>query len=44
MSDIMQKYLFLKKNLSNSSAGRLIVLTDARQAGKTTCGEKKTPV
>jgi len=41
MSENIQKYRFLKKCLPDSSARRLVVLTGARQTGKTTLSRDK---
>ena len=43
MHDIVQKYRFLKRGLPASSARRLVVLTGARQTGKTTLSREKYP-
>lgn len=43
MSDNIQKYRFLNKWLPDASEKRLIVLTGARQTGKTTLSREKYP-
>lgn len=43
MSENIQKYRFLKKCLPDSSARRLVILTGARQTGKTTLSRDKYP-
>ena len=43
MHDIIQKYRFLKRGLPASSDRRLVVLTGARQTGKTTLSREKYP-
>src|SRR3989338_7290170 len=43
MSDKIQKYRFLEQFLPNSSQKTLLLLTGARQTGKTTLAKKKYP-
>ena len=41
MSEIIQKYRFLERSLPDSKSRRLIILTGARQTGKTTLAKSK---
>jgi hypothetical protein len=43
MSDNLQRYRYLGKSLPASSGKRLVVLTGARQTGKTTLSKGKYP-
>jgi len=43
MNENIQRFRFLKKCLPNSSARRLVVVTGARQTGKTTLSQDKYP-